>query len=179
MRYLKQNGTPIKVGENKYKLIFTLNVIDELQDKTKIPLRELMELLTKKKKSKLAIQCLLKYLIEDHLRMQGSDEKFDIDTIELENKIDYYSLLLLETYIEQVKSKEIEGAKKATSSESEYEYTNVEYWFYIGTTILGFSEDKVWNMTLGKLITLRNEHFKFNGWIKEDKEVSIDEAIPL
>jgi len=178
MRYLNQKGTPIEIENNTYHLLFTLNVIDELQDKVQMPLSELMEKTLEPRTRIASVKLLLKYLIEDHLRRHGKNEKIYIENVTLKNKIEYYSLLLINTYIDQIKSKKIEVAKKERVC-TEHEYLNVEYWFYIGTTVLGFSKSEVWNMTISELSTLRNEHAIFNGWMKEDKEVSIDEAIPF
>ena len=168
MRYLKPEISTININNNIYNLIFSLEVIDNLQDKVQLPMTEIIMMLTDEKSlksRKLTAQVLLKYLTE---------QLVDID----DDKLDYYSALLLNTYIEQIKSKEIEGIKKASQNDG-YEFINIEHWVYIGTVVLQKPEDEVWKMTLGKLMTMHNEHAKYSGWIKEEKEVSIDEAIPI
>jgi len=166
MRHLKPSGK-IKIDKQYHDIVFTLDIIDELQDKVKMPMSEIIELATEKKTMKLAVQCLLKYLLKQEIEIK-------------DDKVEYYSLVLINAYIEQIKSKEIEIKEKPRVIESEEpQWINIEYWFYIGKVVLGYPEEEVWNMTLGKLITLRNEHALYTGVITEDKEVSVDEAIPL
>lgn len=50
-----------------------------------------------------------------------------------------------------------------------------EWLYYIGRVQLGFSEDEFWRLTARKLLLTWDEHCKFNGWKKEEKEVYIDE----
>lgn len=161
MRYLKAKGSPVEIDGNPYYIKYTLNVIDELQDKTKLPMSEIMTLLTYKKHQLITVKLLIKFLLE-----------IEFEPIE----VDYYSALLLTTYIEQIKFKDI---PKPNSEEGKHEpqFIDVEYWFYIGKVVLGFPTDEVWQMTLGQLQTLYNQHLKYIGAIKEDKEVNIDDVI--
>lgn len=163
MRYLKPTGTPIKIGDKIYHILFTLEVIDELQDKTGMSINEIMFLLTKKKTKTTAAKCILKYII---------GEEIEIDDIE------NYSIVLLNTYIEQLKYKDMPKPKEAEQEEeTEYEFVDVEYWFNIGKTVLGYPTEEVWSMTLGQIRTHKRKHDIHNGLIKEDAEVNIDDVI--
>ena len=84
--------------------------------------------------------------------------------------IDYYSSMLLTTYIEQSKPK---NPKPKITASDEYEFMDIESWFYVGKVLLGYPENEVWEMTLGKLATLRNECLAANGFTKEEKEQSL------
>jgi hypothetical protein len=48
---------------------------------------------------------------------------------------------------------------------------------YIGKILLGYQEEEVWEMTLGKLITMLREYKKDHGL--EEKKADLDEAIPF
>jgi hypothetical protein len=163
MRYLKPKGTPILINDKQYQLLFTLDVIDEIQSRTKFPISEVIHMATEKKYQRSAIEVLLKYLTGDNIEVK-------------DNELDYYSTILIDTYIEQLKSKPYEGEPKGEPSDK-YEFINVERLFYIATDILGRSEEEAWSMTLGKLFTLQKEHLFQTGQIKEDKEVNIDDVI--
>jgi hypothetical protein len=166
MRYLKPNGT-IVIRKKPYDILFTLEVIDELQEITEMPMIELLGWALNKKNMKATIQIVLKVLLKE------------VPDLE-DNKLEYYSYALINTYMEQLKCKEIDIKDKPNVEVSEEpQRINIEYWFYIGTVVLNRPTEEVWGMTLGQLITLRNEHYLYNGWFKEDKEVSIDEAIPI
>lgn len=166
MRYLKPSGK-IKINNQFFDITYTLDVIDELQDKVKMPMSEIIELATENKTKKLAVQCLLKYLLKQEIEIE-------------DDKLEYYSRVLIIAYMEQLSSKKIEIKEKPRVIETdEPQWINIERWFYIGKVVLGYPEEEVWNMTLGKLITLSNEHALYTGMITEDKEVSIDEAIPI
>lgn len=166
MRYLKPNGK-IKINNKWHDIIFTLDVIDELQDRTQMPMIEIMIKATSKKNMKSAVKCLLKYLLEEEIELE-------------ENQFEYYSMALIKAYIEQIKHKKVAGEKEpALDEEVNHEFIDIEHLIYYGTVELGYPENEVWKMTLGKINTLQAEQAKNKGWIKEDKEVSIDEAIPI
>lgn len=154
MRYLKTKGNPIEIDGKPYYIKYTLDVIDELQDKTKLPMSEVMTLLTYKKHQLITVKLLIKFLLG-----------MEFEPIE----VDYYSALLLTTYIEQIKFKDMPESEVA-SEEREPQFINVEYWFYIGKVVLGFQTDEVWQMTLGQLQTLYNQHLKCIGANKEDED---------
>jgi hypothetical protein len=160
MRHLKPRKPVINVNGKTYELVFSLDVIDEIQDKTTLPVTEIILMLMDFKTRNLAIKVIMKCLIGQDLELQES---------ELEN----YSILLINTYIEQLKCKEIKGLQRQETPNGEYEFVDIERWFYIGTVVLNYPEDRVWKMTLGELRTLHNEHAAYNGWIKEEKEESL------
>lgn len=162
MGYLRNMGKQILINDEIKVVLFTLQMIYDLQEKTNMPVSELIYSLTGEKTRELAVKCIIKFM-------------FGLD---VNDNYEYYSYILLSTYIEQLKYKNM-PKPRSNDDDSDYEFINIEYWFYIGTVVLGYSEDKVWNMTLGQLRTLHNEHLKYHGVIKEDKEVSIDEAIPF
>ncbi|MDF2537409.1 MAG: hypothetical protein K0S76_430 [Herbinix sp.] len=162
MRYLKPTGTPITINEKTYNILYTLDVIDELQEKTNMPMGAIIESLTKKKTMKTAVMCLLKYI---------TGEVIETDNVE------YYSMMLLSAYIEQIKYKNMPKVI-ASGEEVEHEFIDVEYWFNIGKTILGYNTEEVWGMTLGQLRTHKREYDIYKGFIKEDKEVNIDDVVP-
>jgi hypothetical protein len=163
MRYLKPISTTIEINNETYNLRYTLDVIDELQDKTKIPLPELISFLYKKRYQKDAIRVLLKYL---------TGQMIDVE----DDKLDYYSTLLIQTYINQLMSKPYDGEKKG-EVKNEFEFINIERHFYIATVILKKSDEQAWGMTLSEINTLFKEHSFEMGWIKADKEVNIDDVI--
>ena len=173
MSYIKPKGTLIElvevtfkdekiIKEKKYfRLLFTLGLIDELQDKTKMPMDEIVLMMINKNKSpKNTIQCILKHMFEQEIELE-------------EDKLEYYGITILKAYIDQLKFKKIPGQQIEQSTKDGYEFIDTEYWFYIGTVELKRSDEKVLNMTLGTLRTLHNEHAKYSGWIKEDKEQSL------
>lgn len=159
MRYLKPKGTLIKINDKNYRLLFSLDAIDEIQDRTQLPLQQVVHMTTEKRYRKNAIEVLLLYL---------TGEKIEVN----ENELDYYSTVLIHTYIDQIKSKPYDGEKKGEHSD-DYEFVDVERLFYIVTSVLGYSEEEAWKMTLGKIYTLLKDHRLYNGLIKEDKEVDI------
>jgi hypothetical protein len=163
MRYLKPKGTPIKINNNAYYLKFTLDIIDELQDRTELPMSEIISLTASKKHREAAIKLLLKHLTGREIEVK-------------KDELDYYSTVLMTTYIEQFKYKDMPKPKKGEGSE-EIPFIDVEHWFYIGKVVLSLPSDEVWQMTLGQINTLYREHLKYNGAIKEDKEVNIDDVI--
>lgn len=183
MSVLRPKGYLLKINGESYRILFSLKVIDELQDRTQMPMLELMGTLSNKKLKETTVRCLFKYLIEKDITID-------------KNKIDYYSIVLMNVFIDQLRPKKLDliknnNEKKTIDDEEQSDDSpmeeeideenltiNVERWFYRGKTVLGYPESEVWEMTLGKLITLYNEHAIYNGMIKEDKEVSIDEAIP-
>lgn len=175
MRYLKPIGprielTTVKTVKEKevkkkksYNLLFTLDVIDQIQDKTEMSINEVMSLTTLKKYKKSAVEVLLKYLTGDLIEVT-------------EDNLEHYSVLLLSTYIEQLKPKET--VKGKTAEAEGYSFVDVERWFYVGKTVLGYPSEEVWQMTLGQLGTLEYKHAVYNGWFKEDKVENIDDVIP-
>lgn len=162
MSFLKPRIPKIKISGTEYELIYTLDIIDNIQDRAKMSMTEIMMWLiegsieTRKMSAKVLIECLTGQLIE-------------IEDDELE----FYSSLLTHIYIQQMKCKEIPGLQKKLIQDGEYEFIDIEYWIYIGTVVLNRAENDVWKMTLGKIRTLYNEHAKFSGWIKEEKEQSL------
>lgn len=167
MRYLKPQEF-ILINNEVCKLKFSLDVIDELQDKTEMPLPKLMTLLTNKNKKtkKAAVEVLLKYLLGKEVIVE-------------DDKLEYYGIMLLNTYINQIKAKPIDGEVKEHSGEDEkgFEYINIEELFYIATMVLNKSESRAWEMTVGEIHTLLKEHFKYKGYYKKEKEVNIDDVI--
>lgn len=158
MRYLKPQKT-IKVNGNAYPLVYNLEVMDELQDKTGEPITRVISWLTSKKSCKKAVECILKYMTGETV----------IDNYE------QYSILLIDAYIEQLKYKGMPEVKGQTEEATEYEPIDIEYWFYLATIVLLKSEEKAWKMTLREIRTLYNEHLKYIGAIKEEKVVDIME----
>lgn len=167
MSYIKPHGRYIEVNGKEYHLLFTLGVIDELQDRTQMSATDIIASLADKETMEVTVKVLLRYLIGEPIEVEP-------------DKLEYYSLVLRATYMEQYNPKNIEIKMPARTVEvDKHERIDTEYWFYIGKVVLGYSEEETLNMTLGKLITLRNEHFLFTGRFEEDKEVSVDEAIPI
>ena len=152
MRYLKTQGTPIEVNEKIYYIKYTLDVIDELQDRLNMPMAKLLMCLTGKRNQRDAIKRLLKHLIG-----------VEIEPIELE----YYSTVLINAYIEQIRYKDMPEPQK---SDDDIPFINVEYWFYVGKIILGFPSDEVWNMTIGQIRTLKHMYDIVNKHDSEDVE---------
>lgn len=159
MRYLKPKGTLLKVGDKEYLLKFTLDVIDEIQTATNLPLPEIMNMTLKRKYRKNAIKVLLKYLTGDEIEVP-------------DNELDYYSEMLIMTYINQVRSKPYEGEKKPESGD-ECEFLNVERFLYLATVVLGRPTEEAWQMTIGQINTLNKEHQLYIGAIKKEEEVDI------
>lgn len=160
MRYLNPKKSIIKINDKEYSLIFSLDAIDEIQDKSQLPLTEIIMMLTEGKTRELAVKVLVKFLTGQVIKIEN-------------DKLDYYSAVLLNTYINQLKSKEIPGEKKVPQNDDNFEPIDIEYWYYVGHTVLGYPKSEVWEMTLGQLKTEHNEHAKYNGWLKEEKEVSL------
>lgn len=172
MRYLKPNGTPIKLivikevkghlekKEQEFHLLYTLEVIDELQVKTGISIDEIITYLTIDKLKEKAVKCLFKYLTGEEIEI---------------NDLDYYSILLIKTYIDQLQPKEI--GKRVIKDPEGFSFFDVEHWFYIGKVVLEYPEDEVWKMTPGKIATLYHEHAKFNKWIENETEAKKENVI--
>ncbi len=160
MRYLKPYKPVIEINNNRYELIYSLEVIDEIQDKTQLPMIEVISMLFDYKTREAAVKLLIKYLTGQIIAIK-------------ENELESYSILLLNTYIEQIKSKEIKGNQAKEKPNGEHEFIDVERLFYIGTVVLNRPEEKVWAMTVRELRTLHNEHAAYNGWIKEEEEQSL------
>lgn len=160
MRYLKPRKPKIEISGNIYELLFSLDVIDNIQDKSNMPMTEIIMTLFENENRKLTIQVLIKYL---------TGQLIEID----DNELDYYSNLLINTYINQMKCKEIPELKKSEPQDENYEFIDIERMIYIGTAVLNYPDDRVWNMTIGEYRTLHNEHAKYNGWFKEEKEQSM------
>lgn len=156
MRYLKPKGMPIEVNGKQFKVLFTLDLIDELQDRTQLPMSELISMLVDDKYKEKATGIIIYYMTREIIK----------------DNFENYSNLLFLTYIEQLKDKPYEGEKKAEPQE-EFEPINVERYFYIATVLLGKSDERAWQMTLGEISTLYKEHGFENQWIKEDKVVDI------
>lgn len=147
---------PIIIGDKIYSVLFTLDVIDRLQNDTEMPITELLEWALNEKTMETAVKCLLKYLI-------GVD-------VEIDN-LNYLSTMLITAFIEQAKCKEIQGYNPQPSGKADF--IDIERWIYIGKVILKYPESEVWDMTLGKIGTLHREHLKYIGAIKEEQEVSL------
>lgn len=158
MRYLKPKPTPIIINDKLYHVLYTLDVIDQIQSETKMPITEILEWATNNSTMETAILCLLKFLLP------GVDVKID--------NLNYLATILITAFIEQAKSKEIQGYNPPPPS-GKIEFVDIENWVYIGKVVLGYPESEVWGMTLGKIRTLNREHLKYNGAIKEEQEVSL------
>lgn len=148
---------PILIKDKVYHILFTLDVIDRLQTDTQMPMTEILEWALNEKTMETAVKCLLKYLI-------GID-------VEIDN-LNYLSTMLITAFIEQAKSKEIQGHNPPQSS-GKADFIDIERWLYIGKVILKYPEVEVWEMTLGKIGTLYREHLKYTGAIKVEEEVSL------
>jgi hypothetical protein len=159
MRHLKPKGTPIKIKNNVYYLKFTLDVIDELQDRTELPMSEIISLTTSKKHREAAIKLIIKYLTRQEIEVK-------------KDELDYYSTMLLNTYIDQLKYKDMPEPERINEP-VEYQFIDIEHWFYIGKFVLGLQTDEVWGMTIGQIRTLEHSHSKYSKQFKEDKEVDI------
>lgn len=158
MRYLKPEPTQIIIGKETYPILYTLDIIDQIQSTTKMPIIEVLEWAMVKKTMETAIICLLKFLLP------GVDVK-------IENP-EYLSTMLITAFIKQAKCKEIEGHNPPPTN-GKVDFIDIERWMYVGRVVLGYPEDEVWNMTLGKIGTLHREHLKYNGAIQVEEEVSL------
>lgn len=147
---------PILIKDKVYHILFTLDVIDRLQTDTQMPMTEILEWALNKKTMETAVKCLLKYLI-------GVD-------VEIDN-LDEISKILVAIFIEQARSKEIQGNTPQASGKADF--IDIERWVYIGKAVLKYPESEVWEMTLGKIGTLYKEHLKYTGAIKVEEEVSL------
>ena len=156
MRYLKPKGMPIMIGDKIYNILFSLDVIDRLQTDTQMPMTEILEWALNEKTMETAVKCLLKYLISDD--------------VEIDN-LNYLATMIITAFIEQAKSKEIQGHVPQPSGK--VDFIDIERWVYVGKVVLKYPESEVWEMTLGKLGTLHKEHLKYTGAIKEEQEVSL------
>lgn len=165
MRYLKPNETPIEINGKVYKIKFTLDIIDEIQDKTELSIQEIMIMTTLEKYKKMAVKVLLKYLIGKNIDIKNDD-------------LDYYSFVLIKAYINSIKFKDMQKTQKSADTDDNIPFIDVEYWFYVGKVVLGFPSDEVWQMTIGQIRTLLQEHYKFHGLIKDDKIYNVDDVIP-
>jgi hypothetical protein len=160
MRYLKPIKPKINLNNDSHELVFTLDIIDKLQDACKMPMPEIISNLLNNDTKKITVQVIIKF-------MTGI-------VIDLgDNEIDDYSTVLLSIYIDQIKSKKLQGIVQQEIPDGEYKFVDVEYWFYVGTVVLNKSDERVWEMTLGEIKTLYNEHAKYSGWLKEEKEQSL------
>lgn len=164
MRYLKPRGIPIEVNGKLHHIKFTLDLIDELQTRTGIPMSKLIYMLGHdeyyKDITKLTILQAIGEMVED------------------KEELSHIRILLIKAWIEQFKFKGIEDEKPNSKEDPEHELIDIECLFYIGTVQLGFSQSEVWGMTLGQILTLTNQDAIYKGLKKEDKEVSIDDVIP-
>ena len=147
---------PIMIGDKIYNILFTLDVIDRLQNDTQMPMTEILEWALNENTSETAIKCLLKYLI-------GIDAEID--------NLNYLSTMLITAFIEQAKCKEMQGHTPQASGK--VDFIDIERWVYIGKVVLKYPENEVWEMTLGKIGTLHREHLKYTGAIKVEEEVSL------
>ena len=65
MSELKPNMPEIELGDKKYKLLFDLNAIDEIQDKFDIPISMLTDLMQDERKAFKVLKTLLTVLINE------------------------------------------------------------------------------------------------------------------
>lgn len=163
MRYLKPKAR-IEINREAYDIIYSLDVIDEIQDKTGMSIIEVIMLLYSEKHRKAAAEVLLRYLTGKEITIKDDD-------------LDYYSDMLIKIFIEQIKYKDMPKPKKDDDNNNEYQFVDIEGLYYIGKIVLGFNSDEVWKMTIGQIKTLLNEHNKYMSK-EEDKVYNVDDVIP-
>lgn len=73
MSDLKPKGVPLILGEEERHLLFTLNVVDEIQDHYGCALEEVMDRLTDKKESSKTLRYLVMALLNDEEERSGKE----------------------------------------------------------------------------------------------------------
>lgn len=73
MSDLKPKGVPLILGEEERHLLFTLNVVDEIQDHYGRALEEVMDRLTDKKESSKTLRYLVMALLNDEEERSGKE----------------------------------------------------------------------------------------------------------
>lgn len=74
MSDLKPTGTMIKLGGKDYGLLFSLNAIDDIQEKLEVPISKIGDLLNDEMKSFKAIRVLLSSLINAWIEAEDRDD---------------------------------------------------------------------------------------------------------
>ncbi len=75
MSDLRPKGQVITLGGEERHLLFTLNAIDELQEKFNLSLEETIDLLTDKKKANTTLKTILFVLLEDEADREEFEKK--------------------------------------------------------------------------------------------------------
>lgn len=147
-----------KQGDKKYRLLFTLAAVDEIQSRLNMPISTAIGNLADIK----TLKVLISALAGEEIKIYPGD----ISAIK--------SLVMLA--VASGMPQRDEDAEEIIE-DKEAEMFPVARALYIGTTVLGFPEAEVWDMTLRKLLLLYTEHRKYTGTYR--KPVTIDDVIPL
>jgi len=147
----------IKIGDKEYGLLLTLKAVEEIQSNLGIPISEVLTLLDDYKSFEIVLSALADI---------GKIKIYPEDIPMLKNKILFALILGM--------PKREEDEIPITKEPSKFPVARA---LYIGTTVLGFPEKEVWNMTLRKLLLLYTEHRKETGTYKPP--ATIDDVIPL
>lgn len=75
MSDLRPKGTPVMINGEERNLLFTLNVIDEIQDHYDAPMTEVWDRLTDKRKSDKTIRYLVCTLLNDEVAREKRNGK--------------------------------------------------------------------------------------------------------
>lgn len=163
MSYLKPE-VEISIKGKKYKLVFSLDVIDTIQEKAETPIDQVIQDLTdiNIKIKEAALRCVLRYLT-------GEDIKVEKD------ELDYYGIILSSIYMEQMQPKEY--ISSVINENRKIDFFDVEYWFYVAKCVLGFTKDEALQMPPSMIATLLYEHTKFEGWKKDEPVAAKDNVI--
>lgn len=176
MSDLRPRGIPYTLLDDKERsALFTLAVVDELQDKYDKPIGQIMALLASDRQVYTALADIVQALANDELERNGAKERLTEKQIRQLIDIPHAKGLIrviLQSYGYSMPP--IDEDEEPEDLEDQ-EKLNIARLLYIGSKKLGYSEQEVFSMTPKKFFKLFDEYIDSTG--AKRPESSID-ALP-
>lgn len=104
MSDIKINSTSIELGGKTYDLVFTTNIIDDIQEHFDIPITNIAELFKDEKKQFKVLRYLITALINESIDIHNDSSDKKLNKIDERYAGRYITIKNLDNYIEAIKN---------------------------------------------------------------------------
>lgn len=171
MSDLRPRGKRVEIGGEAHSLLFSLNVVDAVQDQYKETVGQTLLKLLEPMEGPKRLRFILTELLNDEKRSKqemGQYTEEQVGCMVSREEIPGLITAIIEAYGEAVpEDREEENGKQR-------ELLDVAELILLATAKMGYSENEVFAMTPRKFFLLLDKYLKINGSSKENNRPDID-----
>lgn len=171
MSDLRPRGKRVEIGGEAHSLLFSLNVVDAVQDQYKETVSQTLLKLLDPMEAPRRLRFILTELLNDEKRrnrQQGWYTEEEVGALVTREEIPGMTAAVIAAYGEAIPEETKEDDQR------EAELLDVAELILLATTKMGYSEEEVFSMTPKKFFLLLDRYLNLNGAKGKNRQADID-----